>query len=67
MKKIKNQVKVSVSGKNCLGCIRAEKPIMISLDGKVNDNYEFLDAFLTEEDALELIKEIQKTIEENKK
>ena len=30
-------IKVSVHGKNCVGCLREGKPIMISLDGKASE------------------------------
>lgn len=58
-------IQVSVHGKNCVGCKREDKPIMISLDGKYNNEYKFLDAFLTTEEAIELIKNIQEVIREN--
>lgn len=61
-------IRVSVHGKSCVGCEREKKPIMISLDGKYSKDdsqHRCLDAFLTTEEALELIEDIHKTIKEN--
>jgi uncharacterized protein related to proFAR isomerase len=52
-----NEVKVTVHT-DCVGTNREGKPIMVSLDSK----YTALDAFLTKEEALELIKELQDAI-----
>ena len=44
---MKSNIKVSIQGNTCIGCIREEKDIMISLDGKdEKGNFVFLDAFL---------------------
>lgn len=57
-----NRIEVTVST-YCIGCERNEKPIMISLDGKDENNvYNCLDAFLTYDEAKELIKELQDVI-----
>ena len=61
-------IKVSVHGKNCVGCLRGGKPIMISLDGKDSEGvYKFLDAFLTNEEVEELIIELRNIMLENEK
>ena len=61
-------IKVSVHGKNCVGCLREGKPIMISLDGKASEgDYKFLDAFLTNEEVEQLIIELRNTMLENEK
>jgi len=64
---MKSNIKVSIHGNTCVGCIREEKDIMISLDG--NDekgNFVFLDAFLSEAEALNLIQELNLQILNNK-
>ena len=61
-------IKVSVHGKNCVGCLREGKPIMISLDGKDSEGvFKFLDAFLTNEEVEELITELRNIMLENEK
>ena len=61
-------IKVSVHGKGCVGCLREGKPIMISLDGKASEgDYKFLDAFLTNEEVEQLIIELRNTMLENEK
>ena len=61
-------IKVSVHGKGCVGCLREGKPIMISLDGKDSEGiYKFLDAFLTNEEVEQLIIELRNTMLENEK
>ncbi len=61
-------IQVSVHGKDCVGCLRENKPIMISLDGKDNNgDYKFLDAFLTNEEVEQLIIELRNTMLENEK
>lgn len=59
----KHEVKVNVHT-NCLGTEREGKPIMISLDGKNSQNtYVFLDAFLTKDEAISLVKSLQDVID----
>lgn len=61
-------IQVSVHGKDCVGCLRENKPIMLSLDGKDNNgDYKFLDAFLTNDEAELLIKELKDIMLENQK
>ena len=49
---------------NCLGTEREGKPIMLSLDGNNSqDTYVYLDCFLTKEEAVELIKELQDVVD----
>ena len=61
-------IKVSVHGKDCVGCLRESKPIMVSLDGKDSEGvYKFLDAFLTNEEVEELIAELRTIMLENEK
>ena len=61
-------IKVSVHGKNCVGCLREGKPIMISLDGEASEgDYKFLDAFLINEEVEQLIIELRNTMLENEK
>ena len=58
----KSTVKVNIHT-GCLGCEREEKPIMLSLDGNNSQGtYVFLDAFLTETEAEDLIQELQSVI-----
>ena len=64
----KVNIKVSVHGKNCVGCLREGKPIMISLDGKDSDGvFKYLNAFLTNEEVEELITELRNIMLENEK
>ena len=59
---------LNIYGKDCVGCLREGKDIMVSISGKnQDDRFVFLDAFLTTEEALELIKDIQKKLKENEK
>lgn len=49
----------------CLGCEREGKPIMLSLDGhNSKGTYVFLDAFLTKNEAQELIDTLTNTLKE---
>lgn len=58
----KSTVKTSIHT-NCIGTRREGKPIMLSLDGKNSQGtYVYLDAFLTKEEAQELMQELQNTI-----
>lgn len=58
----KSTVSVSVHTK-CLGTKHKDKPIILSLDGKNSKGtYVFLDAFITKEEAIELIKKLQDTV-----
>ena len=58
---------LNIYGKDCVGCQREGKDIMVSISGKnQDDRFVFLDTFLTTEEALELIKDIQKKLKENK-
>lgn len=64
----KVNIRVSVQGKDSMGCLREGKPIMISLDGKDSEGvYKFLDAFLTNEEVEELIIELRNIMLENEK
>lgn len=61
-------IKVSVQGKDSMGCLRESKPIMLSLDGKDSDGvFKYLNAFLTTEEVEELIIELKNTMLENEK
>ena len=61
-------IKVSVQGKDSIGCLREGKPIMISLDGKDSDGvFKYLNAFLTNEEVEELITELRNIMLENEK
>lgn len=64
----KVNIKVSVQGKDSIGCLREGKPIMLSLDGKDSDGvFKYLNAFLTTEEAKLLIEEINNIMLENEK
>ena len=61
-------IKVSVQGKDSIGCLREGKPILLSLDGKDSDGvFKYLNAFLTTEEAKLLIEEINNIMLENEK
>ena len=61
-------IKVSVHGKDSIGCLRECKPIMVSLDGKDSDGvFKYLNAFLTNEEVEELIMELRNIMLENEK
>ena len=67
-KGIKMSIKVSVQGKDSIGCLREGKPIMLSLDGKDSDGvFKYLNAFLTKEEVEELIVELRNIMLENEK
>lgn len=61
-----NKVTVSIHT-GCIGTEREGKPIMLSLDGMVEGNYQFLDSFLTIEEANELILKLSKAIKKTNK
>ena len=61
-------IKVSVQGKDSIGCLRELKPIMVSLDGKDSDGvFKYLNAFLSTEEVEELITELRNIMLENEK
>ena len=61
-----SNISVRVYGKDCIGCERNNKPIMLSLGGKDElGKFTYLDAFLTDEEVKELILELQKVMVEN--
>ena len=64
----KVNIKVSVQGKDSIGCLREGKPIMLSLDGKDSDGvFKYLNAFLTNTEAKLLIAELNNVMLENEK
>ena len=57
-------IKVSVQGKDSIGCLREGKPILLSLDGKDSDGvFKYLNAFLTNEEVEELCDYLEAAIE----
>ena len=61
-------IRVSVQGKDSIGCLREGKYILLSLDGKDKDGvFKYLNAFLTKEEAKLLIAELNNIMLENEK
>lgn len=52
----------AVNNRHCNGCIRAKRDVMISY---VSNDNKFLDIFLTQSQAEELIIQLQKSITQN--
>lgn len=64
---MKSNILVSVHGENCVGCVREGKPIMLSLDGNNSKGeYVFLDAFLSNDEAKQLIQDLKDIMIKNK-
>ena len=58
---------IRVNSKDCMGCLRHEKDIMITLINKIDTfTYDFTDVFLDNEQAEELIIKLQAMLERNK-
>lgn len=56
----------NVQGKGCLGCLSVSKDIMITYTLQDDSYKDFHDIFLTNEQAEELINQIQLRIKQNK-
>lgn len=65
---MKSTILVSVHGEDCVGCVRGGgKPIMLSLDGNNSKGeYVFLDAFLSNDGAKQLIQDLKDIMIKNK-
>jgi hypothetical protein len=50
---------------NCMGCKRTKRDIMISYNGESDDETVIHDIFLTTQQAVELVKEIQARLAQN--
>jgi len=57
---------MNVSDKECIGCKRHKRDIMITATKKENDTTEFIDIFLTQEEAINFHKELAVSIIKNK-
>lgn len=50
--------------KNCTGCLRHQKDVMISFDS-TEEGYDIKDLFLTQDQAEFLLKELSEVVERN--
>ena len=56
---------INAHDKNCYGCRRFDKPIMLTLSSDINDKTELYDFFMTTEQAERVISQLQKVISRN--
>lgn len=61
-------VNVAVTGKNCIGCLRHKRELMLTLQDAADDaGCKFNDWFLTREQAESLIADLKRRLSENDK
>lgn len=60
---------ITVHDKNCLGCAKHKKDIMISVDqgDGIIEKYEFFDIFLTDKQAKYVMEELAEALKKNEK
>jgi len=58
---IKNSI-INVYGRECVGCKRHDKYIMIAISDSDEDNYGIHDVFLTKKEAEDLINKIKEAM-----